>query len=361
VELIGLSKSYGAVRALQDVNLRVEPGEFMTFLGPSGSGKTTVLSLLAGFTNPSTGDIHIDDKSILSVAPHKRNVGLVFQNYALFPHLNVSSNVSFPLEMRGVAREEIDRRVANTLRLVRLSGLEKRRPRELSGGQQQRVALARALVFNPPILLLDEPLGALDAKLREQMTVELKELHRTIGSTILFVTHDQGEALTLSDRIAVFKDGQIMQVGTPDELYQRPANRFVADFIGETNLLSGSLTALQGEQVKVMLAGIHPMVGLLRAGFPAPQQRATFTLRLEHVVVGPAAEAMPNKYRGSVEQQFYAGNSIKYIIRIGPNLVLCARQQANGVLGPLALRSEVTVGWRESDLLLVAVDQPNDQ
>jgi putative spermidine/putrescine transport system ATP-binding protein len=361
VELIGLSKSYGSVPAVRDISLSIAPGEFMTFLGPSGSGKTTVLSLLAGLTIPSAGDIRIGRKSVVSVAPHKRNVGLVFQNYALFPHLDVRANVSFPLEMRGLAKEDIRRRVASTLRLVRLSGLESRRPRQLSGGQQQRVALARALVFNPPVLLLDEPLGALDAKLREQMTIELKELHRSIGSTILFVTHDQEEALSLSDRIAIFRDGRIVQVGTPDELYRSPANRFVADFIGETNLLSGTVVALEGERLKVMLAGDQAMTGQLRPGFPIPKRHATFTLRLEHVTVGPAAESMPNKYRGHVEQLFYIGNSTKYRIRIGPDLVLSARQQTNGHCVPIPLRSEITIGWRESDLLLVDADQSADE
>jgi ABC-type Fe3+/spermidine/putrescine transport system ATPase subunit len=358
VELVGLSKNYGAVAAVRDLDLTIAPGEFMTFLGPSGSGKTTVLSLLAGLTFPTAGDIRIGGKSVAAVAPHKRNVGLVFQNYALFPHLDVAANVAFPLEMRSLAREEIKRRVADTLRLVRLDGLENRRPRQLSGGQQQRVALARALIFNPAVLLLDEPLGALDAKLREEMTVELKELHSRIGSTILFVTHDQQEALTLSDRIALFNDGRIVQIGSPDELYRNPVNRFVAEFIGETNLVSGRVVAVEGDRLKVSLGDDCQMTGPLRPGFPVPTRRATFTLRLEHITVGPEAETLKNRYVGRIEQCFYAGNSSKYMIRIGRDLVLATRRHAHLRSEPLALSSAVMVGWRDSDLLLIDADPP---
>ncbi len=356
IELIGLSKFYGSIAAVRDINLSIGPGEFMTFLGPSGSGKTTVLSCLAGFTIPSAGDLRIGGRSVVMVPPHKRNIGLVFQNYALFPHLDVSANVAFPLEMRGLPKDEIRRRVAETLQLVRLTGLESRRPRQLSGGQQQRVALARALVFNPPVLLLDEPLGALDAKLREQMKIELKDLHRTIGSTILFVTHDQEEALTLSDRIAVFNGGQIAQVGRPDELYREPATRFVADFIGETNLLSGPIIGVSEQSLKIGIADGLEAVGYAREGFPLPVRRATFALRPENVALGAEATAMANRYRGRLEQSLYVGSSTKHVIRLSPSLVVTARQPVHARFETLIIGSEIVVGWRECDLLLVDVD-----
>jgi len=242
--------------------------------------------MIAGFVVPTAGDVRIDGRSIVQVPVHKRGIGMVFQNYALFPHLDVTRNVAFPLEMRNLPKDEIARRVEAALALVRLEGLGDRRPRQLSGGQQQRVALARALVFEPNVLLLDEPLGALDAKLREEMKLELKRLHHKIGATVLFVTHDQEEALTLSDRIAVFDDGALAQVGTPDELYHRPANRFVADFIGETNLLTGRVLAVEGERVRVAFAPGIEATGLLREGFPTPQRWASFTLLLVKIAVG---------------------------------------------------------------------------
>ena len=254
ITLENLSKYYGTVGANRDVNLDISPGEFLTLLGPSGSGKTTALMMIAGFVIPTSGDIRVNGQSIVQVPVHKRNIGMVFQNYALFPHLNVARNVSFPLEMRNTPKAEIEKRVDAALDLVRLGGFRDRRPKQLSGGQQQRVALARALIFEPTVLLLDEPLGALDAKLREEMKIEIKQLHQKIGATILFVTHDQEEALTLSDRIAVFNDGEIVQLGTPDQLYHQPANRFVADFIGETNLLSGKVISVADRQCRATLS-----------------------------------------------------------------------------------------------------------
>ncbi len=357
VELEHLTKYYGEVGANRDVNLDVRPGEFLTFLGPSGSGKTTTLMMIAGFVVPTAGDVRIDGRSIVQVPVHKRGIGMVFQNYALFPHLDVTRNVAFPLEMRNLPKDEIARRVEAALALVRLEGLGDRRPRQLSGGQQQRVALARALVFEPNVLLLDEPLGALDAKLREEMKLELKRLHHKIGATVLFVTHDQEEALTLSDRIAVFDDGALAQVGTPDELYHRPANRFVADFIGETNLLTGRVLAVEGERVRVAFAPGIEATGLLREGFPTPQRWATFTLRLEKISVGEAAAACVNRYEGAVEEFLFIGDSTKYLIRLAPDLEITVKQPETGVLRfPVGHR--ITVGWNEGDMLLVEADQP---
>lgn len=239
--LRSLRKEYGSVVAVKDVSLDVRAGEFLTLLGPSGSGKTTTLMMVAGFIAPTSGDILVDGISVTDVPPERRNIGVVFQNYALFPHMSVRRNLAFPLQMRGMAHAEIDRRVREVLDVVRLEGLEDRFPSQLSGGQQQRVALARAVVFDPPLLLMDEPLGALDKKLREHLQLELKHLQRRLGVTVIYVTHDQNEALTMSDRIAVMNHGLIEQIGSPSAVYEEPATPFVADFLGESNTLHGSI------------------------------------------------------------------------------------------------------------------------
>ena len=238
----GVTKRFGEVVALDDVSLAVAEGELLTILGPSGSGKTTLLKVVAGFETPDAGTVRVDGVEITALPPARRDIGMVFQNYALFPHLTVKGNVAFPLEMRNVARAEIERRVGEALALVELAGYEARLPRQLSGGQQQRVALARAIVFNPRLLLLDEPFGALDRKLRETMQLEVRRLQRRLGLTTIFITHDQEEALVLSDRIAVMNKGTIQQIATTTEIYERPANDFVADFVGESNIFHGTLT-----------------------------------------------------------------------------------------------------------------------
>ena len=243
IELVRLGKRYGALWALREVSLRVEPGEFFTLLGPSGCGKTTALRLVAGFLDPDEGDVRIDGAPVAGVPPWRRDLGLVFQNYALWPHLSVYEHVAFGLKERRIARAERDARVRDALRLVGLDGLERRRPSQLSGGQQQRVALARTLVLRPRALLLDEPLSNLDARLRAQMRVELRRLHRELGITTLFVTHDQAEAMALSDRVAVFDHGGVVQLGTPSEVYRLPRSRFVAEFLGAANVLAGRTAA----------------------------------------------------------------------------------------------------------------------
>jgi putative spermidine/putrescine transport system ATP-binding protein len=237
ISISGITKTYGKVFALDNVDLEIRKGEFLTLLGPSGSGKTTLLMALAGFTRPDSGSIRFGDEEIILKPPHLRNVGMVFQSYALFPHMSVAANVGFPLKLRKAARSEIDTRVAEALATVQLDGYGERRISQLSGGQKQRVALARAIVFSPRILLMDEPLSALDKKLREHMQIELRHLHEKLGMTTVYVTHDQREALTMSDRIAVINHGRLMQLDTPREIYDRPANRFVADFLGESTFL----------------------------------------------------------------------------------------------------------------------------
>ncbi|SFJ17445.1 putative spermidine/putrescine transport system ATP-binding protein [Phyllobacterium sp. CL33Tsu] len=253
IRLEEVSKSFGALTVVEGLNLEIGKGEFISLLGPSGSGKTTILMMLAGFENPSHGTIWAGGRRIDCLPPHKRNMGVVFQNYALFPHMSVSENVAFPLKMRGFSRTEMNGRVGKALDMVQLGALADRRPSQLSGGQQQRVALARALIFEPEVVLMDEPLGALDKQLREQMQLDIRELHRRLELTIVFVTHDQSEALTMSDRIAIFNGGKIEQIGTPTNIYDHPNTQFVAEFIGETNLVRGSVQGTEGLTTRVRL------------------------------------------------------------------------------------------------------------
>lgn len=353
VKLDSLCKYYGDVVAAEGVSLDIPAGEFMTFLGPSGSGKSTTLMMIAGFTIPSAGDVRLDGVSIIRQPVHMRNVGMVFQNYALFPHLSVERNVAFPLEMRKVPRSEIAERVKKALQLVRLDGFAERRPKQLSGGQQQRVALARAMVFEPPVLLLDEPLGALDAKLREEMKFELKQLHNKVGATILFVTHDQEEALTLSDRIAVFNAGRLAQVGTPDALYNAPDNRFVADFIGETNLIEGKVKTIRDGCCQFLVEGVGEMIGHLRDGFEKPDSTVSYTLRLENVLLGEDASGMDNIFNGKIEEFLFVGNARKYLIRLAPHLTITARVSTQRQSHGLEPGTIVQVGWRADDMLMV--------
>lgn len=256
VELRGICKSYdGDVLVVKDLNLDIRRGEFLTLLGPSGSGKTTILMMLAGFETPTYGDIRIDGHPMSGLPPHKRNIGVVFQSYALFPHMTVAENLAFPLEVRKTPRDAIRDKVKRALAMVRLDTLGNRHPSQLSGGQQQRVALARALVFEPKLVLMDEPLGALDKQLREQMQLEIKHIHESLGVTVVYVTHDQSEALTMSDRVAVMDAGIIQQIDAPDQVYEAPTNSFVAHFIGENNRLPGKVVATENGTCVVEMAG----------------------------------------------------------------------------------------------------------
>jgi putative spermidine/putrescine transport system ATP-binding protein len=254
VRLTDLHKRYGDFAAVDGVSLDVRKGEFLTFLGSSGSGKTTTLNMIAGFDDPTSGQILLNGGAVTGLPPQKRNIGMVFQRYTLFPHMSVAENVAFPLSVRRLAKDEVKSRVLDALRLVQLDRFAERRPSQLSGGQQQRVALARALVYEPQLLLMDEPLGALDKKLREEIQLEIRKLHHRLGVTILYVTHDQEEALRMSDRIAVFEHGRIVQVGSGEDLYHRPATAFVAGFIGNSNFLRGSIVERQGDAAIVRLA-----------------------------------------------------------------------------------------------------------
>ncbi len=274
-----ISAGVGAVRG---VSLDIGAGEFLTLLGPSGSGKTTTLMMIAGFETPSGGDITIDGRSVVGMPPHKRNIGMVFQNYALFPHLTVADNIGFPLKQRGINRAERARMVAQALDLVRLPGYGDRYPRQLSGGQQQRVALARAIVFQPRLLLMDEPLGALDKQLRESLQLEMRRLHADLGITFIYVTHDQEEALTMSDRIAVMNEGRIAQLGRPEDLYDRPCNRFVASFLGESNFLPGIVHGFQDQDIVVAECG-GTMVRAIARSRPHPGDKVMLTMRPERM------------------------------------------------------------------------------
>ena len=320
--LRGIRKAFGTVAALDGIDLEVKPGEFLTILGPSGSGKTTLLKIVAGFELPEAGDVLLGGEDVTFTAPARRNVGMVFQNYALFPHMDVRRNIAFPLEVRRLPRPEIDRRVGETLALVDLAGYEGRLPRQLSGGQQQRVALARAIVFDPQLLLLDEPFGALDRKLREAMQLEVRRLQRRLGLTTVFITHDQEEALILSDRIAVMSRGRIVQVAAPSELYARPANAFVADFVGESNLLFGRIAAVRDGRAEIVSeSGLR----LTARADVAAGTRVGAVIRPERLALAAAGAPSPNRLCGEVIETVYVGTSHKYRVRLADGTEFLAR------------------------------------
>jgi len=338
VELRGLVKRYGETPALDGVSFAVEAGEFFTLLGPSGCGKTTSLRAVAGFVDPTAGDVLIKGSRVNGVPAHRRHVGMVFQHYALFPHRSVFQNVAFGLRMAGVERGELERRVREALALVQLPAHGARYPRELSGGEQQRVALARALVTRPAVLLLDEPLGALDKQLRDRMQLELKGLQREIGITTIYVTHDQEEALTMSDRIAVMRGGRLEQVGTPREIYETPATVFVAGFIGNTNLLPAR--ALGGSEVEWGRARVRTAGAAGGAG-----AAVTVALRPERVRLEPDAHA-DNVVPAAIAHVVYQGETVRYVLRTEEGLELQAVELGQIRFGPGA---RVRAGWAAAD------------
>lgn len=311
VRFSGVQKSYdGTAFAVRKLDLEIRRGEFLTLLGPSGSGKTTTLMMLAGFEMPTAGEILFDGAPITRTPPHRRNFGVVFQNYALFPHLSVGDNVAYPLTVRRVPKADRATRVERALAMVRLAGLAARRPDQLSGGQRQRVALARALVFEPALLLLDEPLGALDKQLREHMQIELKELHRRLGVTFVYVTHDQGEALTMSDRVAVFNEGALQQVDTVERIYEQPTNRFVAGFVGDAAHLTGRLAAVHGDQADVLLEAGTTLRGTNVNG-AATGTSIIASIRPERIVAHDTALDAPNSVIATVEDVIYFGDHLR--------------------------------------------------
>ena len=349
LELIGLTKVYGDVVAADQVTLDIAPGEFITLLGPSGSGKTTTLMMVAGFVLPTSGQILLNGEDIAFRPPHKRNIGMVFQNYALFPHMTVAENIAFPLKMRKWSREQIRQAVREVLQLVRLPGFEERYPRQLSGGQQQRVALARALVFRPPVLLMDEPLGALDKKLREEMQLEIKHIQESMNITTIYVTHDQEEALTMSDRIAVMNAGRIEQVGTPRELYEQPVSQFVADFIGESNFLSGRVERGDGRLYLVTQEGwrvVIPVSDSLRPG-----EQVSVALRPERIVIGDGSG--DNVVEGTIEEIIYVGEATKFRVRLEHDRWLMVKQPSRLETMRWRRGDRVRLSWSAADAVIV--------
>lgn len=314
VKIENVSKQFGKVHGVKDLNLTIKTGEFFTFLGPSGCGKTTTLRMIAGFYYPTEGKIFFDDRDVTLLQPNKRNIGMVFQNYALFPHMTVDENIAFGLQVRKLSKQDIKQKVDRIRGLVHLAQYGDRKINELSGGQQQRVALARALVIEPDILLLDEPLSNLDAKLREETRVEIKRIQSELGVTTIYVTHDQMEAMSMSDRIMVMDNGYVQQIGTPQEIYNRPLNRFVADFIGETNLIEATIIALQDEEVQVKTKNGLVLTGRKQHSSPTLTHmigdNVFISIRPESVNQGPGE----NTLTGTITFVEFTGISVNYIV-----------------------------------------------
>ena len=339
-----VSKSYNGLTVVKDLTFEIKRGEFLSLLGPSGSGKTTTLMMLAGLQSPSSGHIYLNDALIDGIPPHRRNIGVVFQNYALFPHMTIAENLAYPLRARHMQRDEIRQRVNRGLEMVKLEKLAERRPSELSGGQQQRVALARALVFNPSVVLLDEPLGALDRQLRENMQIELKQLHRETAVTMIYVTHDQSEAMTMSDRVAVFNGGEILQCASPRELYDEPSCSFVAEFVGENNRISGRISERNGDIFTIRtMEGITIKVNQ-RPGFAIGDAVHVY-LRPERIVVGPAAMNCENHYSAKIADAVFIGDHTKLRLDFPgcPDLIAKQNYFGNGCLPRRA--EQIHVGW----------------
>jgi putative spermidine/putrescine transport system ATP-binding protein len=355
IELRGLTKRYGEETVVNAIAVSIAPGEFFSLLGPSGSGKTTTLLMVAGFVRPDHGAVLLDGEDIAGMPPQKRGFGMVFQNYAIFPHLNVFENIAFPLRARRWAKDAIGERVSWALELVRLGRFGDRDARQLSGGQQQRVALARAIVFHPPVVLMDEPLGALDKNLRFEMQVEIKEIQQRLGMTVLYVTHDQEEAMSMSDRIAIMDDGRIYQVGSPGEVYERPANPFVGRFLGEANLIEGTVMGDAGEVVRLRLPSGQelraPRSDACRTG------RAMLFIRPERVEIAPgtggAGDPMANTLAGRVRRCSFLGNILRYAVELNGALPITVDlQNATGVL-PLPVGAPVVLRWPVADSLIL--------
>ena len=348
VRVSGLTKQYRELRALDNVSLDIEAGEFITLLGASGSGKSTLLNIIAGFIKPDAGTVEVDGRDLTRVPPHKRGLGMVFQHYALFPHMTVFENVAFPLRRRRVPKQELTRRVQEALDIVELGRLGNRMPAQLSGGQQQRVALARAIVFHPRVLLMDEPLGALDKRLREQLQIEIKRLHRELGITFVFVTHDQEEALAMSDRIALLREGRIVQVGTPDELYERPVELYAAEFLGESNIFRGTV---RGDDFLDRDSGAS-----MKVANAAGDGAAAIVLRPEKVQVRSAQDEVPpgcNALSGTVHEVLYLGSERRIEIRLPGGRSIISRLRSDDQHSRVAPGASVVAYWRPEDALVM--------
>ena len=350
ISINSITKTYGSFHALKDVNLEVKSGEFLTLLGPSGSGKTTLLMVLAGFTRPDYGSVKFGDEEVVLKPPHLRQIGMVFQNYALFPHMNVQQNIGYPQKLRGISKAAIKTSVEEALSIVKLDGLGTRGVGELSGGQRQRVALARAIVFKPQILLMDEPLSALDKKLREEMQIELRQMHDSLNITTVYVTHDQKEALTMSDRIAVINDGKLMQLDTPNEIYKRPNNAFIADFIGESSLLSVKVQNNKAQLGSSKISVNHSL-----------GQNGDFLLvvRPEKLFLSDNTEHKTNFFEGIVQESIFQGESQLMVITLDPAIyggqeLRMRLPNGSGTAQKLPdIGEKISVGLRVSDSFLV--------
>jgi len=368
LELQAITKEYGHVVALHQINLMVRDGEFLTLLGPSGSGKSTLLMIVAGLIPPTDGRVVLDGEDATPIPPHKRGMGVVFQHYALFPHMTVFDNIAFPLRTRYVARAEVATRVSEVLKFVGLPGVGGRYPRHLSGGQQQRIALARALVWRPKVLLMDEPLGALDKKLRVQMQDEIRRMQRALAVTALYVTHDQDEAMSMSDRIAVMRDGRVLQIGPPVELYERPRSRFVATFLGESNIILARVrergsavvhvetVVTDDSEMTAEAPGGAWAVTLGQCLDASPGQRVEFVVRPERVLIFDPGQAplTDNTAPGRIESVVYTGDSVRHRIRLSSGHVLIAKQSNAPGTAAHHVGKEVMVGWHAADLVPLA-------
>ena len=343
-----VDKSYdGKVLVVKGLNLDIAESEFVTMLGPSGSGKTTCLMMLAGFETPTNGEIYLDSNPISNIPPHKRGIGMVFQNYALFPHMTVYENLAFPLRVRKISKEETDKKIDKVLSMVSLSGFENRMPGQLSGGQQQRVAVARALVFNPTVVLMDEPLGALDKNLRESMQYEIKHIHENIGVTVVYVTHDQGEALTMSNRIAVFNDGKVQQLSSPDKLYEEPVNSFVAEFIGENNTFSGEVTEISKDKCKVKLDfGTEIFANPIKV--KSKGEKTIVSLRPERAIIDPEND-MDNKHKGKIEEVIYHGDHTRVRLDLLGNKEFILKVPNSSARMDIKVGNQINIGWNSHD------------
>jgi len=343
-----VDKSYdGKVLVVKDLNLDIAEGEFITMLGPSGSGKTTCLMMLAGFETPTNGEIYLDGNPISNIPPHKRGIGMVFQNYALFPHMTVYENLAFPLKVRKFSKDETDKKVEKALSMVSLSDFGSRMPAQLSGGQQQRVAVARALVFDPAVVLMDEPLGALDKNLRESMQYEIKHIHESIGVTVVYVTHDQSEALTMSNRIAVFNDGKVQQLSSPDKLYEEPVNSFVAEFIGENNTFQGEVADISNDKCKIKLdSGDEILANPIRV--KSKGEKSIVSLRPERAIIDPE-QKMDNKFTGKIEEVIYHGDHTRVRLNLLGNKEFILKVPNSSARMDIKLGNEIKIGWNSFD------------
>ena len=344
-----IDKSYdGEVLVVKNLNLNIAKGEFVTMLGPSGSGKTTTLMMLAGFETPTNGEIYLEGKPISKIPPYEREIGMVFQNYALFPHMTVQENLSFPLEVRKISKTEVQDKVKKALDMVELGNFGTRFPAQLSGGQQQRVALSRALVFEPRLVLMDEPLGALDKNLREQMQYEIKHIHERIGITVVYVTHDQSEALTMSNRIAVFDEGVIQQLSTPDILYEKPENSFVAQFIGENNRMTGTVKEINGDFCNVDLDG-GGSVKALRVNVNSVGDKTQLSVRPERVAVNSQGASDENNFNGDIKELIYLGDHIRARVEVCGNEEFIVKIPNEGNID-LKEGSTIDLTWQAEDI-----------